>query len=647
MSDLTGEIIDGRYQLQKLVASGGMASIYSALDLRLDRLVAVKIMHPHLAGDEEYVTRFIREAKAAASLSHPNVVAIQDQGWNEGGVKAVFLVMELVDGFTLRELIHERGSLGVKEALRYIAPVISALVAAHKLGIVHRDIKPENILIAKDGRVKVADFGLARGGQTSATMTIESSVILGSVSYLSPEQVQRGVSDSRSDVYALGILLFEMVTGARPFEGDSPIQIAYKHVNERVPAPSTLKAGLPALFDQIVVKATDPNPDKRYPSATELENDIQRLQKELDPTNRQLSLELDVPPLVKEEKARNRAKKIRGAVSFGVPATTPTVTEITQPRENTDMTPANKSSTSELRRKRKISKRVKRNRFIASLVVLSLLYFGYQSLFGGAKVAIPSLVGLTESQATSTLAGLGLKADVVATQFSEDTKKGLIISTNPGGGGKVRVHGTVHLVLSGGPERITIPSVAGLSPDAASSAIKSAGLQVGTITEDYSNLITKGEVIGTVPDSSTPVKKGSLINIVTSLGQALGGTSYVGLSADQALNEITAAGFIVNTVYSYSDSVAIGMVISQSAPTPPTTNKKSTITIVVSQGPAHIFIPQVTGMSESKARAALENLGLVVKRKVIGTRAHKVVISVTPRAKSKVKPGSSVTITLG
>ena len=189
MADLTGEIIDGRYQLLRIIDSGGMATIYSALDLRLDRQVAVKIMHPHLATDENYVERFIREAKAAAALSHPNIVAIQDQGWNQGGVPAVFIVMELVEGATLRQYLNERGKLPLVELMPIIKPVLSAIAAAHRLGIVHRDIKPENVLISKDGRVKIADFGLARGSIIGQTMTAESSVVLGSVSYLAPEQV--------------------------------------------------------------------------------------------------------------------------------------------------------------------------------------------------------------------------------------------------------------------------------------------------------------------------------------------------------------------------------------------------------------------------------------------------------------------------
>jgi serine/threonine-protein kinase len=636
VSDLSGEIIDSRYQLQKLIATGGMASIYEALDIRLDRSVAVKIMHPHLANDEEYVARFIREAKAAASLSHPNVVAIQDQGWNEGGVPAVFLVMELIDGFTLREYIHEKGALSVKESLRYFSPVISALVAAHKLGIVHRDIKPENILISKDGRVKVADFGLARAATSGATMTIESSTILGSVSYLSPEQVARGVSDARSDVYALGIVLFEMLTGQRPFEGDSPIQIAYKHVNERVPAPSTLKSGIPESIDQIVLKATAPNPDQRYRDASELERDIQKVERELEPAKRQLSLELDVAPIMNSEKKR---KKL---------ISTPNESEPVM-REKTNSSKGNSSKEiARTKSKKRTSKRVKRNRFIALLIVAALFFGAWNMVGGGAKIAIPSLVGMTEKQASTTLKQLGLSADVSAQIFSEGTKPGLVLSSNPGGGGKVRANGTVHLTLSKGAERITVPDIAGTSVDNATQAIKAAGLIVGTTTHAFSETIAKDSVVNTSPEIGTPLRRSSSVNIIISDGQALGGKSYIGLPSDQALNEISDAGFTVNTSYAYSESVAVGMVISQTLPTSVKVGQKSVVNIVVSQGSAYAYIPQVRGRTLKEATAAIEGLGLkVAKPKIIGTRKNKVVINVSPAEKSKVKPGSLVTLTLG
>ena len=275
MSDLSGELIDNRYQLIRQVANGGMASIYEAIDTRLDRKVAVKIMHPHLAQDDAFVSRFIREAKAAAALSHPNIVAVQDQGWNQNGVPAVFLVMELIEGDTLREYLNERGRFDIKDALNFLVPILSALSAAHSLGIVHRDVKPENILISKEGRIKIADFGLARGELIGSTMTAESSVILGSVSYLSPEQVQRGVADARSDVYAVGIVAFEMLTGEKPFIGDTPIQIAYMHVNQDIPSLRSKRKEVPQALDQLISRATNRDPDLRPRTAGEFLNAIE------------------------------------------------------------------------------------------------------------------------------------------------------------------------------------------------------------------------------------------------------------------------------------------------------------------------------------------------------------------------------------
>ena len=654
MSDLSGQLIDGRYQLQHLIAAGGMASIYAAFDTRLDRKVAVKIMHPHLANDEEFVNRFIREAKATASLSHPNIVAIQDQGWNEGGAPAVFLVMEFIEGFTLRELLHEQGALATDVALRYLAPVVSALVAAHKQGIIHRDLKPENILIAKDGRVKIADFGLARGASLGTTMTVESSVVLGSVSYLAPEQVQRGVSDARSDIYSLGIMLFEMVVGQRPFDGDSPIAIAYKHVNERVPAPSTIKAGLPALVDEIVLKATDPNPDKRYRDAAAMELDIQKLQQELDPARRQLTLELDVAPLIakpkKSVKKKSQSEKpARPGLRFGsVPVTNPITRTSTAPaaRESEPMREAT-NSTAEIRR-RKLSRRVKRNRFVAAVILVGALGFGcYHFLGAGSGVSIPSVAGLSQSQANSMLQPLGLSADVTATVPSEDIPAGIIISSSPGGGGHIKKGGTVHLTISQGPAQIAVPLLVGLSPADANKAIAAAGLQIGTTTPAYSETVTAGAVIDGVPAAGTQVRKNTQIDLLVSQGPApAGAQSYIGLSSDQALNELTAAGYKVLSKYGYSDTVPAGSVITQSPPANTPLPKGSNITIVISSGSAKAAVPNVLKQSTKTATANLENAGFVVKVKSSGTRKSKVVVAISPKAGTKLKRGGTVTITV-
>ena len=269
---LVGKVVGSRYEVRALLARGGMATVYEAVDLRLDRLVALKVMHPHLAADPGFVARFEREAKSAARLSHPHVVAVYDQGEADG---LVYLAMELVPGRTLRDVIRNYGPLTTEQALVFLEPVVEALAAAHAAGLVHRDIKPENVLISHDGRVKVADFGLARAVATSET-NATAGVLIGTVAYLAPEQVERGEADERTDFYAAGICLFEMVTGQVPHGGDSPLSVAYQHVNSDVPAPSSVRSGIPPEADAIVRTATRRDPGQRYRNSQDFLADVRR-----------------------------------------------------------------------------------------------------------------------------------------------------------------------------------------------------------------------------------------------------------------------------------------------------------------------------------------------------------------------------------
>ncbi len=647
MSDLTGELIDGRYELQKLIAAGGMASIYAAMDLRLDRLVAVKIMHPHLANDEDFVNRFIKEAKATAALNHPNVVSIQDQGWNEGGSPAVFIVMEYIDGNTLRDYLFERGSLSVDEVLRFVIPVVSALAEAHSLGIIHRDIKPENILISKDGRVKIADFGLARGAQLGSTQTVESSVVLGSVSYLSPEQVQRGISDARSDVYSLGIVLFELLIGRKPFDGDTPIQIAYKHVNDRVPSVRSIKPEIPESIDQLITQATSPNPDQRFKDARELLNALRNIQESIDPQKRQLSLELDlpIPPArqLKKTKTGKGEKSEKGEIRIGTQVIE-RVKSLTQPIKPPETTP-----TSEIRRR--ASKRVKRNRVIAVGLVLVLAGAGWYQFIGpGSQIAIPSVVGLSVADAKAQISKLGLLSDISSQDFSEDVGKGFVLTSIPGGGGHLPNGQTVHLVLSKGMERISVPSLAGLTQDAATAALINAGLKVGNVTQAFDMKIASTLVAGANPAFGTPVRRNSVVDLIISKGiEQLALTSYVGKSSDQATNELTDAGFVVKSAFAYSEAVPAGAVISQTpsdAIGSTTAPKGSTVNLVISRGTKFVFIPNLFSLSEADARTSLESLALKVSVKKIGSKKIKKVTGISPKVGTQVKRGAVVVITL-
>ena len=636
MSELIGEIIDGRYQLTRVVGSGGMATIYAAIDLRLDRQVAVKIMHSHLAQDEQFVSRFIREAKAAASLSHPNIVAVLDQGWNQGGSPCVFIVMELIEGATLRDYLIEQGSLSPERALSIITPVAGALAAAHKLGIVHRDIKPENILVSKEGRIKIADFGLARGALLGNTMTAESSVILGSVSYLSPEQVQRGVADARSDIYSLGIVLFEILTGQKPYQGEDPVQVAIKHVNERVPAPSTLKPGLSVEIDQLVLSATDIDPDKRPRDAVVMLEKLRELSEKLDPRKRQLSLELDLPPLaIKEVGKRDGAKRLRRDRDR----------ELEIPKNQEAAVKKEKSSSIA---KKALSKRVKRNRQIAALIAIALgIGIWYVIVGPGSKVIVPSLAGLTVKEATSELADLGLDLKVEREEFSEDIPENRVIKSSPAGGGRISPDGTVEVTISKGKERYIVPTLQGLKIEIAEGLIKDNNLVVGEIIEEFSSEFPKGFIMRSSPAAGERIKRDSQVTLYLSKGvEQVGVSSYQGKSGEQALNELTEAGFEVETKYVFSEDLPIGAVVSQ-IPSGGDIDKGSVITLTVSKGSQFVFIPNVFSLSEAKAIDTLKDLDLKVVVKKVGNKKTKVVTNISPKVGDKVKRGSTVTITVG
>lgn len=629
MSDLSGELIDTRYELIRILANGGMGTIYEGLDTRLDRKVAVKIMHPHLAQDEEFISRFIREAKAAASLSHPNIVNVMDQGWNQSGIPAVFLVMELVEGQTLRELIASKGSFTVNETINYLSPVVSALAAAHQIGIVHRDIKPENILISHDGRIKIADFGLARGTNLGQTMTAEASVILGSVSYLSPEQVQRGISDARSDIYSVGVMAFEMLTGRRPHISDSPMQIAYLHVNEDIPKVSSKGIKLPKDLDELIFAATSRNPDDRPKDAIAFSNALRNMQIKFDPSKKQMSLELDLP--VRKESPKPAKKKKEVAIEEEA------TTEVTKPLK--------------VKREKEPKEKNPRRKFgkVALILAIALGFGGWWTMIGpGARVTVPSMVGGTITDADRLLKPVGLTSEVTKQEFSEDVAKGVIISTDPAAGAKVKEASVVHLTLSKGPERYTIPSVSQLTAEAATKLLTSIPIATPVVDEVFNDKTPKGYVIGTDPASGTQVKRGAGIRLIVSKGiEQIALVNFSNKSGEEAINTLTDAGFKVSPKYVYSETVPLGAVVSQSPSEAKDYPKGTAVSLIISKGSAYVFIPNVYSLSETKAKSILTSLDLQVTVKRMGTKAVKQVTALSPKIGSKVLRGSKVTITVG
>jgi serine/threonine-protein kinase len=540
--------------------------------------------------------------------------------------------MELVEGSTLRDYLNEKGSLTVEQTFQLITPVLSALSAAHRIGIIHRDIKPENILISKDGRIKVADFGLARNITMGQTMTAESSVVLGSVSYLSPEQVQRGVADARSDIYAVGIVLFEMLTGSKPYSGETPIQIAYRHVNDRIPNIQTIKSEIPTSIAELVYEATAPNPDQRPKNAEELLNILREIQAKIDPKRRQMSLELDLPPIVNK---KNKRGKVSVTSALGG------IKEKTSQLISTKPINISKPEDSIRTKKRKVSRRVRRNRIIALFLLIALIFGSYQILNAG-KISVPSLVGMSQGEAKNDLKNLGLNIQVVEEVFSEDVAKGKIIATKPGGGGKISPAGTVGLIVSKGQERIIVPTLNGLTPDVASGKISDLGLSVGQINESFDMKVAAGFVIGTDPKDGSEVRRKSIVNLIVSKGvEQLALPSYVGKGGEQALSELNDLGFDVNVKYSFSDSIFKGQVITQRPERSDLISKGSKIELEISKGSEFVFVPNVLGKNKNDASVDLENLGLKVSTKGSGK-----VNNISPAIGSKVKQGTVITITL-
>ncbi len=581
---LVGRVVDGRYRVEQRLARGGMATVYEATDLRLDRTVALKIMHPGLAEDAAFVSRFVREAKSAARLSDPHVVAVYDQGEDDG---VVYLVMEYVPGRTVRDVLRERGRLTAEQALTILDPVLQALEAAHRAGFVHRDIKPENVLLTDDGRVKVADFGLARAISAATSTAATQGLLIGTVAYLSPEQVERGIADARSDVYGAGILLYEMVTGAVPFAGETPLAVAYQHVNAAVPVPSTIRGDVPPGIDALVVRATARDADDRFPDAAEFLEAVRAARSSL-PSPR--------PFGVVEDQAATLVVPLAASAATGPVSTAP---KGTAPRP---------ASAVKAPRKRRRGWLV----LVAVIALGGLLgWLGWS--YGLKQVPVPTVVGLDVDAANAKLTAVGFTLDSSQTGFSETVKKGLIISTDPAGGADAREGSTISAVVSQGPERYAVPQVAGATVDDATTALTDANLTVGGQTQAYDEKIPVGMVVTTDPKPASLLKRGQPVDLVISKGQApVKIPTVVGTPAATATATLTKLGLKPTTTEDYSKTIAKGSVISSNPKAGTAVPKGTPIALVVSKGPPLVLVPDVYRVPEAEARAALRKAGFNV-----------------------------------
>ncbi|MSX38458.1 MAG: Stk1 family PASTA domain-containing Ser/Thr kinase [Actinobacteria bacterium] len=628
---LLGRLIDGRYRIERRLARGGMATVYQAVDLRLDRKVAVKIMHSTLADDAAFVSRFVREAKSAARLTDPHVVAVYDQG-EDGAL--VYLVMELVPGRTVRDVLREHGRLAPEQALTILDPVLQALDAAHSAGFVHRDIKPENVLLTDDGRVKVADFGLARAISASTSTAATQGLLIGTVAYLSPEQVERGVADARSDVYGAGILLYEMVTGSVPFAGDTPLSVAYQHVHATVPAPSSIRPGTSPLLDALVAGATARDPDDRFPNAASFLARVRTARQSL-PAPRAFGVTEDQSATLVVTRHSGSAATTRGDVDRGAtPRNRPEASRARGSRRDSTRTPA--------RRRRRRGPIALVALLLAGAVVAALAW----GLGSTRTVALPTVLGLTPAAAAAKLTPLHITIGSSSEAFSETVTPGQIISMKPAPDAEVREGTSVSVVVSKGPERYAVPQVAGMTLAEATAALADGSLVLGATSKAYDAKTPVDHVISTTPEASVELKRGQAVAIVISKGPApVPIPTVVGKTLSAATSALKRVGFSVDSSEAYSKTVALGVVISSDPKAGVALSLGSKITLVVSKGPPLVTVPDLYRTAEADARATLRSLGFtVVVTYPIGITPFGRVVKQSAAANSQRIWGSTISI---
>lgn len=589
-------LLDGRYRLGPVLARGGMSTVYHSTDTRLERAVAIKVMDPKMAGDQAFRNRFDREARLAARIDHPAVVAVYDRGAVPAGPwgdPSLFVVMELVQGGTLREVLRARGALGLSSAVRVLDPVLAGLARAHRLGMVHRDVKPENVLISLSGEVKVADFGLLTAAAEAGVS--HAGVILGTMAYLSPEQVETGRADARSDVYAAGIVLYELLTGGPPYTADNPLSVAYRHVNEDVPAPSASVPGLPPEVDALVARATSRDPDRRPAHAEQFRQELLALAQRLGLPP--VAVPRPPAPVDEAETLPAEPRRIGAAGAHGT-----RVQEHPSGRHGAAVVPAAEPegrSRSELRSERRRGRRS----FVLWMVLLVLLAAlagtGAWWLGAGRWTTMPAVTGMDRARATALIAESDLTATV--TERADDTvAPDLVAEMNPAARSRVLRGSTVTLVVSTG--RPAVPNVpAGSAVATAEDAVRRAGLTPvrSTDAEEYSDTVPSGAVIRTDPPAGTRLPGGAAVTLVTSRGiepappppppaaspepSEQGGEVpfVIGMSADEAGEVLRSQGFEVEVDRSFPFIDGDGRVIAQDPSAGDRADGGDTVTLTV------------------------------------------------------------------
>jgi serine/threonine-protein kinase len=615
---LINTLFDGRYRIIRKLGAGGMANVYLAEDQELGRRVAIKILNDRHANDDQFVERFRREAKNAAGLSHPNIVSIYDRGEAEG---TYYIAMEFLDGRSLKELIVARGPAPVHVAIDYTRKILDALRFAHRNGIVHRDIKPHNVIVDAEGRVKVTDFGIARAGTSQMT---EVGSIIGTAQYLSPEQAKGAPVDQTSDLYSVGIVLYELLTGKVPFTGDSPVEIAMKHISAVPEPPSSIRPDMPEDLDLIVLRALGKSPEERYPSAEEMDKDLARVAQGL---------------------AVSRETEEAATMILSRSQLTPATMVAAPPRPPADVL----YEYEQPRRGRPI--------WPWLLVLLLLLaagltgWFVYQQvkdeLADAGTVGVPYLIDLRETQAVGQVLDAGLEPNVIR-EANADVEAGFVFDQAPTFGEKVDPGSTVDIHVSTGPPQTEVPDVIGQTRDEAVAALARADLEP-KIVEVYSEK-DPGTVTGQNPKGGENVKVGTRVQINVSRGvKPLSIPSVIGQPYESAASALEGAGFKVARTNVESDQPA-NTVVAQNPPAGQSAPAGTTVTLSVSKGPAQSQVPDVSSQAEEDAVTTLEAAGfrVDVQREATDDPAlDGFVLRQDPEGGSQAAKGSTVTIVVG
>ena len=651
----------GRYQLGQLVGRGGMAEVHVALDTRLGRTVAVKIMRADFANDKIFLERFRREAHSVAQMNNPNIVNIYDSGeevvtTETGQTEHLpYLVMEYVKGQTLRDILKVNGALSQRDAEQVMMGVLNALEYSHRMGIIHRDIKPGNIMISEQGVVKVMDFGIARALDDSAATMTQSQGVVGTAQYLSPEQARGESVDMRSDLYSAGCVLYEMLTGRPPFTGDSAVAIAYQHVSEVATPPSSVVPGLPKMWDSICAKAMAKDRQNRYATASEFKNDL------LTFMNGGVPMAAAFNPLtdLTNMKARKQAEMDANTVAM-TPAGETTVTQAFNPVTGqfeavpnpqngvaTKTRAEQRAEAAKARKKKQIIIGSVVGGLVALLVILGVFFMLNKSASAADMVEVPDFTATTnvsEARVEEQLAAKGLKLD--AREDSDSSKpKGTITKQNPRGGKKVAKGSTVSVWFSTGPQSVAVPDVSNKSQDDAKSILEAAGFKVGNVRTVDNASIEKDKVVSTDPAANSKQTKGTIITLYISSGMTQIPDNLIGQPKDSAIEQLKQAGLTQITIENeYSDSIASGAVTRVDPGVGSTVEAGTAVTIWVSTGKQQISVPFVTNSTLAEAKRILQVAGFQVS--VNGPQDDDATVeSMSPNGGSQADSGSTITLT--